>query len=760
VRNTSCVLPKLYLDDATLVDPGATNGCLESEFDAYGDMEAFGVHPDWQRQLSKFASVQDRLREWKPEVMAKLQVFSCLAITALDIDAIRVDKSTQVTVDALADWAASTRKCATNLGKKNFLITGEVTGGDDFGALYIGRGRTPTMRPDFSTASNLTGKESQYFLRDSGLNGLDSIAFHYSTYRSLTRYLGMDGNLQVAFDVDTNFVTSWKQMFVNDDFVNPNNNQVDPKHMFGTSNFDIFRWPSVENGTQKNVMASFISNLLMPGIPLLFYGEEQNFYVFDTGASNYLYGRQAMMGNTAWQRHGCYALGSDQYYNLNLRSSVIGCRDDWNSLDHFDPTSATRRIMARMLQLRAQYPVIQDGFGLDQYGNWTYYIQRPGSNGTATEMGLWSAARSAIDTQTLGNTTDHVWLLYTNENSTHTYNFNCATEPTHSPFQSGTTVQNLFAPYETYELKDSNTSFFNNGKPPMFGCAEQIQMEPFGFKALVPVADWVAPLPALTKFTPGHDARLTSNSSTLDISFEFNMPMDCDSVTSALSLNMSASGHGSTPSFSKSAVKCGAVTNPDPSPVAGGDTSQWSWAVTLQNVPDGILSLTLNNPKASGGTGAGTGSVDTLLVRKGAPGNVMVFPNSDYNNSAFAFSDGKYTFQHSAYGAELFRYSWNFGMNWTQWAAWEDTTTIDADIFTSSANWWEGDHIMVQCACAVLRLLIILLICPRQTGARLPLPSRTSCTPTGTTTCSAACRSSSPAARITSGASTRVSPRR
>lgn len=30
----------------------------------YGDTEAFGNFADWQRELSKFASVQDRLREW------------------------------------------------------------------------------------------------------------------------------------------------------------------------------------------------------------------------------------------------------------------------------------------------------------------------------------------------------------------------------------------------------------------------------------------------------------------------------------------------------------------------------------------------------------------------------------------------------------------------------------------------------------------------------------------------------------------------
>ena len=32
--------------------------------------------------------------------MAKLQFFACMAIQALDVDAIRIDKSTQVTVES------------------------------------------------------------------------------------------------------------------------------------------------------------------------------------------------------------------------------------------------------------------------------------------------------------------------------------------------------------------------------------------------------------------------------------------------------------------------------------------------------------------------------------------------------------------------------------------------------------------------------------------------------------------------------------
>ena len=109
---------------------------MASDFDQYGDMEAFGVHQDWQRQLSKFASVQDRLREWQPHVMERLQNFVCMAITALDFDAIRIDKATQVTVRALSEWTSFARQCAFDLGKENFFIPGEVTGGDTFGSLY------------------------------------------------------------------------------------------------------------------------------------------------------------------------------------------------------------------------------------------------------------------------------------------------------------------------------------------------------------------------------------------------------------------------------------------------------------------------------------------------------------------------------------------------------------------------------------------------------------------------------------------------
>ena len=315
-----------------------------------------------------------------------------------------------------------------------------------------------------------------------------------------------------------------------------------------------------------------------------------------------------MFSNRAWQRHGCYHLGSDQYFNFRLQKSLLGCVDDWNSLDHFDPTTDSRRMFAHFLDLRVTYDSLQDGFNLVQRGNWTYYIQLPGSNGTETEMGLWSLSRSGISgVQNLtgtANNTDQVWLLLTNENTTQSYQFDC-TSPQwiSSPYVSGTTVQNLVSPFETYTLADSLSSFNNDGQAPYQGCLSNVTMDPYGYKVLVPVSEWTAPRPALTKFSPGHDARILSDPSgtnkTVTISFEFNTIMSCSGVTNALTLNMSSSGHGGNPTFDSSAVTCGQVQNPDPPKLPGDTSSVWYWSATLENVPDGILALTLDHALAN-----------------------------------------------------------------------------------------------------------------------------------------------------------------
>lgn len=77
-------------------------------------------------------------------------------------------------------------------------------------------------------------------------------------------------------------------MMVSNDMVNPNTGKFDPRHMYGSSNQDVFRWPAIQHGVQRQLLANFIMTLHLPGIPLLLWGEEQAFYILDSTASNYI----------------------------------------------------------------------------------------------------------------------------------------------------------------------------------------------------------------------------------------------------------------------------------------------------------------------------------------------------------------------------------------------------------------------------------------------------------------------------------------
>ena len=276
--NKSCDYPRFWNETGFPVDKSVTDamvGCYDSDFDQYGDTEAFGVFPDWRRELSKFASVQDRLREWHEPVRRKIENFYCMAIAQLDVDGFRYDKATQSTVDAMAMANDAMRTCARRYGKNNFFLPGEITGGNDFGAIFLGRGRQPDQLPEnLTVAITLTNtSDDKYFLREPELGGLDAGAFHYTTYRTLTRFLGMDGNLEAGYDAPKNWVDQWNTFILTNDFVNPNTGVFDPRHMFGVTNQDVFRWGAIRQGVERQLLGHFITTIHLPGIPLLLWGE-------------------------------------------------------------------------------------------------------------------------------------------------------------------------------------------------------------------------------------------------------------------------------------------------------------------------------------------------------------------------------------------------------------------------------------------------------------------------------------------------------
>ncbi|KAL4897915.1 hypothetical protein BDV59DRAFT_198175 [Aspergillus ambiguus] len=708
--NETCEYPRFWNETGFPVDQSVRDqlvGCYNSDFDQYGDREAFGVYPDWQRQLAKFASVQDRLREWHPSVKERLTRHSCMIIKALDIDGFRYDKATQATVDALGDISAAYRECARSVGKDNFFLPGEITGGNNFGSIYLGRGRQPNQYPDSAMDSMSMTNESkqQYFLREDGLQAIDSAAFHYSVYRTLTRFLGLDGNLAAGYDTPLDWTDAWNVMVMTNDMINANTGEFDPRHMYGATNQDVFRWPAIEFGVERQLLAHFITTLHLPGIPILLWGEEQAFYILDATASNYVYGRQAMSPATAWKTHGCFQLDASQYHDWPIKSGRQGCQDEAVTYDHRDPSHPVRNIIKHMYQMREDYPILNDGYSVVKLSKQTRDIYYPASNGTPTETGMWSILRDTVSSvQKMGSGNDQpVWLLYQNDNKTVEYKFDCSSNDSAliSPFTTGTTVVNLFYPHDEHELIEGPKTLHLNGSNATNGCLESMSFNPFEFKAYVPKKAFIGPRPMITQFDPGHDVPQLSkvgpnDSEDLDVSLYFSTKMDCDGVTKAISFTSSTES-GKTPSISKGSVSCSDVDTPEIQ-WTGQIPNAWVWKAKLTGVYNGVHRLTVKNATSSEG-GKSTQAVDHFLIRIGQADNPLVFDSANYSTSLLNQDEnGKLYIQHKAAGANKYRYSTNWGTSFSDWMDYKggNDTIEELPWSGTKKQRWQGKHVRVE----------------------------------------------------------------
>ncbi|KAH8886391.1 putative cell wall alpha-1, 3-glucan synthase [Thozetella sp. PMI_491] len=703
-----CDYPRFWFEDGTLLNNNdlGLKGCYASDFDQYGDIEAFGVFPDWQRSLAKFASVQDRLREWVPAVRERLEVFSCLTVTLLDIDGFRFDKATQITVDALGAHSAAVRECAAALGKKNFFLPGEITGGNTYGSIYLGRGRQPDMKPATAAdAMKLTSKSAnddgakKFSIRDRGQNALDSAAFHYSIYRFLTRFLGMSGNLEAGFDLPPSWTEMWTQMMLTNDMVNANTGVFDPRHMYGVTNQDVFRWPTIQQGVERMVMGFFITNMHFPGIPLVLYGEEQALYLLDSTAPNYIFGRQPMTATQAWRMHGCHATNSTQYFEWPIEKGRDGCKDETTAYDHRDPTHPVRNLMKSMYHIRDTYESISEGWLVQELSKQTSSRILDGSNQTETEFGVWSIVRSFVAGVQTPLPQQPIWLVYHNNPEKTTYTFDCKTKGKDflSPFDEKSKVQNLFAPFDTITLETSTQNMQFGSFETNSGCLSSITMEPYEFRMYVPVGNWTGPPPMITKFTPGHDAPINSAdiNGNVDITFEFSEEMDCDGITKALSISSSVESGGSP---KVGTAKCTTLKNEAVADFVGAIPSAYRWAATLSNVQDGVHTLTLKNAPNKAGTKS-TNATDHLLLRVGASTNPIVFPTSANYSKTLLTREGSDLFvNHAAPGANKWRYSTNWGSTYSDWMPYSGGKEKITELPWSGTDLqkWSGDHVIAQ----------------------------------------------------------------
>lgn len=550
-------------------------------------------------------------------------------------------------------------------------------------------------------AGNLTNSTTlDLFMRNPGHQALDSVAFHYSIYRHLVIFLGINGVSPEAFDLPSNFVDAWKEILLSNDLVNANTGKTDPRHMYGTANQDTFRWPAVTLGRERNLLGFFISTLHFPGIPLLLWGEEQAFYILDNIASNYLYGRQPIAPAPAWQTHGCYSLPEVLHYQMPLEPTRKACHDDTASRDHRDPSHPMRNVLRHMYYLRDKFPVLQDGLLLEQLSNHTVETPQNGNSNTVTTTGLFSVLRYQLDVQSLGNDTVPVWLLYSNRNTTWTYTFNCSDKYTAliSPFNSGTGVKNLMFPHQESVLEASPKTLGSAGQTGINGCIDRITMKPFEFRAYVPTSKFIHPPVMLTKFYPGHDYSIEAavSNSTIPIEFQTSAVMNCQAFKDAISFK-SITDDGSTPAIDDTSIQCSLISEAV-ADWSGAIPSAWSWKANLIGVRHGVHQIIVANATTDGGL-LSLEIANPFLLRVGVKDNPIVFPKvAGYStNLLHRAEDGGLKLLHRAAGATKFRYSTNWESSWSSWKTYETETIIEKQTWSgTTAQRWQGEHVVVQ----------------------------------------------------------------
>lgn len=454
------------------------------------------------------------------------------------------------------------------------------------------------------------------------------------------------------------------------------------------------------------LLGLFITTLHMPGIPLLLWGEEQSLYLLaDTTAANYVFGRQPMSSALAWQVHGCFSLDTTNqtFYQWPVNAAASGCEDDLVGLDHRDPTHPVRNIIKAMYSLRERYPILNDGLNLQSLSNQTHNVILPGSNNTPTLTGMWSTVRNQIpDVQQLGSGNQSVWLLYHNQGHAVTYKFDCNVNATAliAPFGEGTTVRNLLAPYEEFELQDGpKVKRFIDKSQEFNGCLDELKLDPWGFKAFVPKSAWTNPVPALTKFVPGHDARLPSASS-VEVELHFSAKMVCDEIADGL--NVTSTTEGKTlPRIDPDSISCSAIPQTDVPAYGAYVPSVWKWKGTLSGIDDGIHTMTLRYNSNVANGGQQPTSIGHLMFRVGRTDNPMVFPKTaNYSRHAYSkeSTSGDLIVTHQAAGADKWRYSTNFGSSWSPWAGYVGgNSTIEELPWNGTRRQkWSGHHIMLQ----------------------------------------------------------------
>ncbi len=263
-----------------------------------------------------------------------------------DCDGFRIDTVKHVSIDEARNFCGAIREFADSLGKRNFLLVGEIAGGDYFQDYYLDRlailQRNMTAALDIgSVRPNLQAVGKGLMPGKVYLDGFRENDLGFGSHRSL-------GDRHVSILDDHDHVCVSKIRFSAEI---PDDSQV----------------------KDYQVVAATAVQLFTLGIPCIYYGTEQAFAGPAHSQLDYLknegwndgnnhgdrYLREAMFG----PEHPRSSHDNDLHSQINDRDlSLPGFGPFGTAGSHcFDPDSPSYIRIAELCRVRARYPVLRVG---------------------------------------------------------------------------------------------------------------------------------------------------------------------------------------------------------------------------------------------------------------------------------------------------------------------------------------------------------------------------------------------------------------
>ncbi len=570
--------PTVYgYDGWPVVDNYATAGSYWfSDLHHNGDLSDY--NDAWQNHLGKIYGGLDDLRTTHPRVQDKIIAMTKSLISSTDIDGIRMDTPMQVPLAFFQAWAPAVKAHAASLGKSDFLIFGEFFCPRERAATMTGRGKTPAM---YNQNSFIGGQYTMH-------GGIDYPMFWWFNDAVRNQVNGKLGDAKTLFESD-------KSMF---DFWNPARNEFRYNHFNFFDNHDQWRMSTVGDGFAKTDLASGIV-AFWPGVPLFYYGDEQGFKTNGTALDGWA--REDMMTSLAWK----------SLPTVNGHNPA--------ETDNFDMTSAHYLWVQKLMNVRRQYPALQNTDSM--YERWK---QGNSGNGIYAYTRVWGQPKD--------------WALVAFNTWSATLSAGGSLGAFNTGWNAGDVIVNALNTSEKYTLGANGT-------------LASLSMPGYGVKVFVRQDNLKALDPVITYVTPSHDQRITGTAWTARV--RFSEDMDIASVKAAFR-------------YDDQTV----------------DPAQLTWVAAskqieyaLSSIPDGIHTLrVLESAKTTGGrflSGA-----FRARFRKGADNNVVMNPafTSDaaminVTNSA----TGAAVLTHRAAGAQKLRVK-NEGGAWSAWSDYQPST--------------------------------------------------------------------------------------